>query len=104
MPYPRPTLTGFTTFVRNEMGIPTSVLPDGSVWIQWAFNQAVSLVNHQIRVVPLQYLLAVYNLAGDTLVNIAQDEPDAPAVPGSKPPLPFFAWTRRRLNLNSFVT
>lgn len=104
MPYPRPTLTGFTTFVRNEMGIPTSVLPDGSVWIQWAFNQAVSLVNHQIRVVPLQYLLAVYNLAADTLVNIAQDEEGAPPVVGSKPALPFFAFTRRKLNLNSFVT
>ena len=48
MSVPQPTLAGFTTFVRNVMGITTTVLPDGSpviafalavpcyVWIRWA--------------------------------------------------------------------
>lgn len=100
----RPTQAGFVTFVRNEMGISTSVLPDNSQYLMWAYFQAISLVNSQLRVDPLNYMIAVYNLGGDILVNIAQDLPDAPPVPNSKPPAPFFAYTRRKLNLNSFVT
>lgn len=101
---PCPTIPGFINFVRGEMGISPSVLPDGSQYFFWAYNQAISLVNRRIAVVPLQYMLAVYNLAGDILINLAQDPTGAPNVPGSNPPTPFFAWTRKQLNINSFVT
>ncbi len=104
MPDLRPTLAGFTEFVRDEMGIAASALPDGSKYFGWAYAQSRSLVNHRICAVPLQYLLAVYNLGGDILVNIAQDPSDAPVVPGTNPPMKFFAYTRKSLNLNSFVT
>lgn len=100
----RPTFVGFVEFVRNNMGINNTVLPDGSIYLNWAYAQAKALVNLQIRIVPPMYLVAVYNLGGATLLNIAQDIPNAPPVAGSKPPQPFFAYTRTRLNLNSFVT
>lgn len=100
----KPSLSGFVTFVRQQMGISSSVLPNGSMYFNWAYFQALALVNRQICAVPVMYLTAVYNLAGDILVNIAQDVTDAPPVSGSKPPLPFFAYTRAKLNLNSFVT
>lgn len=101
---PRPSIAGFIVFVQNQMGISTDVLPDGSPYFFWAYAQACSLVNRQIRIVPVMYLIAVYNLAGAILLNIAQDVLDAPPVEGSKPPQPFFAYTRKQLNLNSFVT
>lgn len=100
----RPTYAGFVAFVREDAGISTAALPDGSKYLLWAYHQSLSLVNHLIRVVPLQYMLAVYNLGTDILINIAQDPSGAPVVPGSKPPQPFFAFTRKQLNLNSFVT
>lgn len=101
----RPTYEGFVSFVRDEMGISTAVLPDGSKYLGWAYHQACHLVNTQIaQADQLMYMIAVYNLGGDTLVNIAQDPPGAPTVPGTKPPMAFFAYTRKKLNLNSFVT
>lgn len=100
----RPTFAGFVSFVREQMGISPSALPDGSQYFFWAWHQSVALVNHKIRIVPVMYLRAVYCLGGDILVNIAQDPPGAPDVQGSKPPMPFFAYTRKTLNLNSFVT
>lgn len=100
-----PTQALFDAFVREEMGINSTVLPDNSKYLIWAYHQSRALVNRQIQLVsPLMYLIAVNNLGGDILVNIAQDVPDAPPVAGSKPPAPFFAYTRRQLNLNSFVT
>lgn len=101
---PMPSLAGFTDFVRNQMGISTVVLPDTSVYLGWAYGQAVNLTNVQLMCDPLSYMLAVYNLGAATLLNIAQDLPDATPVEGSKPPTAFFSWTRRQLNLNSFVT
>lgn len=100
----RPSLAGFIAFVRQQMGVSTAVLPDASMYLPWSYYQALSLVNRQIRIIPIQYLVAVYNLGGATLLNIAQDIPDATPVAGSKPPQAFFAYTRTRLNLNSFVT
>ena len=116
MSVPQPTLAGFTTFVRNVMGITTTVLPDGSPVIAFALAVSMGLVNPQLAVaaipsadaagVPLNtggftvYVLAVYNLAGSNLLSYAQDLPAA-AIYKNK--LPFFAYFRWKWNLNSFV-
>jgi hypothetical protein len=75
-PADRPTFAGFVNFVRMGMGIGTDVLPDDSIWLTYAYNVALAIVNHGLAVVggPI-YMLAVYNLAADNLINYAQDIP-----------------------------
>jgi hypothetical protein len=115
-----PTLAGFLGFVRNVMGITTTVLPDSSAVIAMAFNVALAVVNRALRVVGSPdwagapqvsiYALAVYNCAGDRLLHYAQDLPGAAIIPGSGDPksgdpgLPFFAYTRKKWNLDGFVS
>lgn len=87
------------------MGITTLVLPDDSDVIEMSFCIALEIVYEPIQCAsPLLYNLAVYNLAGSTLIAYAQDLSDAAVVPGSKPPLPFFAYYRALWNVNGFVT
>ena len=81
-----PTLAGFLLFIQNVMQIPSVALPTNSPWITYAFNVAMMTVNPQIAIAgcpPVQmvpganwswYALAVYNLAGDRLVNFAPDQ------------------------------
>ena len=95
-----PTLSGFLAFVRNTMAIPKTALPDSSPVIGMAYNVAKTIVNQALQVVgsadpayPTIYALAVYNLAGDALVNYAHD------VTGSD----YFAKLRASLNLGGFV-
>lgn len=69
-----PTLAGFLAWVRSVMGVPAPALPDNSVYLTYAFNTSLEVVNQQILAVsPLRYQQAVYNLGGDNLVNWAQD-------------------------------
>jgi len=107
-----PTLAGFSTFIYSVMGITTAVLPPTSPYIAFAYNVALNTVNLQLQAVcapkvdptlPSIYALAVYNLAADRLVNYAPDVADAPNVPGSNPPAPYFAYTRTKFNLLGFV-
>lgn len=95
-----PTLAGFLIFVRDVMSIPRTALPDNSPVIGMAYNVAKTIVNETLQVVgsanpayPTIYALAVYNLAGDALVNYAHD------VNGSD----YFAKLRASLNLAGFV-
>ena len=112
-----PTLAGYTSFIRNVMGIGTDVLPDNSSSIRYSYNASLRWVNPAIRIavvrglsvydgydptMPSEYARAVYNLGGDRLVNYAPDLPGAPTVPGGNPPLPYFASMRRTLNLTGF--
>ena len=100
-----PTVAGFTTFIRNVMGINTTVLPDDSAVIPMAFNVAMEIVNLDLDLISATiYELAVYNLAGSNLLNYAQDLPEAEPVQGSNPPLPFFEYTRQTWNINGFVS
>ena len=96
-----PTLPGFTDFITNVMGITTGQLDPASPTIPLAFNVAMNLVNVAIQgltnanlALPSLYAYAVYNLAGDRLVNLAQDI--APST--------FFADLRKSLGLTSFVS
>lgn len=104
-PVPPPTEAGFLAFVRSTMGINATILPDDSDVIEMAFCIALELVYEVIQCAsPLLYNLAVYNLAGSTLISYAQDLPDAAIIPGSDPPLPFFAYYRALWNVNGFVS
>ncbi len=69
------TLAGFLTFVRSQMGISTVVLPDASPSIAASYLESVEIVNLAILdASTLIYDLAVYNLAGDILINNASDK------------------------------
>lgn len=80
------------------MGIPVEALPDDSVWLVYAFNVSLSLVNQQLAAIPGPiYMLAVYNLGGANLIAWAQDVspvfvyPDPVANPNG---LGYFAFLR----------
>lgn len=65
---------GFLAFIRTNMGIGQSYLPDSSIWIDYALAVSIAIVLTQIsQISPLIYELAVYNLAADNLVNYASD-------------------------------
>ena len=114
-----PTLAGFITFIRQVMGIDTTILPDADTVIPMALAVAMAIVNPALKAVSLPtidsggaaissgpsiYTLAVYNLGGDNIINYAHDQPGAADVVGSDPPMPFFAWTRKQWNINGFVS
>jgi hypothetical protein len=63
-----PSLSGFTTFVRNVVGIPAGYLPDASPVLQHTLDHSLDTVNLDIGVIaPGQstswspYELAAYN-------------------------------------------
>lgn len=98
-------LAGFIAWVRSAMQINTTILPDDSIWLTYAYEVAIALVNLELATVPSPiYMLAVYNLGGSNLINYAQDLPNAADVPGTDPPLPFFAAFRKSINANGFVS
>lgn len=95
-----PTLAGFKNFVANVMKVPSSALDLTDPTVGFSYSSAVDVVNPQLQCVPASdpsgpslYAKAVYNLAGDILVNVAQD------ARGSQ----FFAQLRKDLNIVSFV-
>lgn len=109
----RPSIAGFLDFIRNVMAINDTILPDTSPVISMALSVALAIVNPALNAVgytpgiegtvPVSiYTLAVYNLAGDNLINYAPDL-------GSPPPvyldgLPFFAYMRQQFNTSGFVS
>jgi len=118
-----PTLPGFIAWIRAIMGIQTKYLPDDWPAIPWALNTALATVNKLLQIIPgppgtcdLIYTQAVYNLAGDYLVNWSPDvttdettdqpiwyiQPDLT----SDPPIPgqgYFQFLRNKWNLDGFV-
>jgi hypothetical protein len=75
-----PSLSGFTTFVRNVVGIPAGYLPDASPVLQHTLDHSLDTVNLDIGVIaPGQrtswspYELATYNLAAHLLLEFADD-------------------------------
>lgn len=101
----QPTLAGFIAFIRTVMGIDATVLPDNSPVIPMALSVALAIVNPALcaagytpgvpGTVPVSiYVLAVYNLAGDNVINYASDV--APST--------YFAELRTSFNTNAFVS
>ena len=89
-----PTLAGYIVWIRGVMGITTAQLPDNSPVIGYSFAIAEQIVNQSLIVISCTiYELAVYNLAGDNLLNFAPDQP------GSN----FFSTVRSDVNLTGFV-
>ena len=72
----KPSLADYLVFVRNYMAIAPRFLPDNSVWIEASYDVAIEKVNLALAAAsPLIYTLAVYNYAGDRLINFALDQP-----------------------------
>ena len=96
-----PTVAGFLQFIRGNMGINSTVLPDNAPVIDVAFGIALDIANDQLNVKPNVYTLAVYNLAVDNLVNYAPDV-QPPVI--YKDDLPYFAYLRQEMNITGFVS
>lgn len=88
---PIPTLAGFKAWVYAFMDVPTTALDSNSLWFNWAFDASMAIVNYQLKAAPgPTYMLAVYNLGGDNLVNWVVDDPgEVPADYWSKLRLAF---------------
>lgn len=100
-----PTRAGFLVFIRDRMGIPVEVLPDDSEWIDLSYELSLEIANAGIDdIAPKLYTQAVYNLGGSTLLSVAQDAAGAPTIPGSEPPVAYFAFARKQFNVNGFVS
>jgi hypothetical protein len=108
-----PPLTGYYLFLRRQMGIPVEALPDDSPYIPGTFNASLDIVNIYLSLAPQvgdpsypsQYAYAVYNLAGDRMINFAQDDPNNPFIyPGSDPPTPYFQYLRQQFKIDAFVS
>lgn len=68
------TRAGFITFIRDVMGIGQAYLPDSSLSITYALEIAQAIVLPQLsQISPTIFEQATYNLAGDNLINYAQD-------------------------------
>lgn len=102
---PRPTLAGFQAWVYSAMGIPDTVIPEGSFWFFEAYNTSLATVNLQICHVPGPfYLQAVYNLGGDFLINWAQDPvPPIPYPTGNPTGIPYLEFLRKQWNILGFT-
>ncbi len=68
------TRAGFLSFIRDRVGISATYLPDNSTWIDAAYNLATQRVSEKLQgVLPVLYDEALYNLATDILIGVAQD-------------------------------
>lgn len=94
-----PTLSGYVSFIRNIMGINTTLLPDNSPYIEFSYNLAINICTDLLTLIPqipgeFLYITAVYNLAGDTLLTYAVDQPGQT----------FFSQAKQKYQLNTFVS
>lgn len=101
-----PTPAGFLDFVRTQMAIPVSVLPDNSFFLDLAYEISLLTVNQWFAgCIPQIYVQMVYNLGGDILISDTVDLPAPPApLFGPPPQLGYFANARRTWNVNGFVS
>lgn len=110
-----PTEGGFVTFVQNVLQPPSYFDPTTSVYVVYAYDFAIQWVTQQLQQVPNlagpsawnMYSIAVYNLAADSLINFAQDQPDDPPVPNTVSALnpnglQYWAWLRSKYDILSF--
>jgi hypothetical protein len=125
MPAVGPSLQGFTSWVYGTMGVPSSVMPTTSVYLQLAYDWATDVVLSSsisgggldmvpsyssdtpvpppgtgLRNSPTVYAIAVYNCAGDILVRVAQDDPTA--MPPPENATTYWADLRNALGVNTF--
>lgn len=94
----QPTEPGYISWIRNIMGVSDIILPDDSPYINMSYDISLVTVNQMLMVSPISYTMAVYNLGGDTLCNIAQDDPDL-----DPPDNTYWSNLRSQMNLNAFT-
>ena len=101
---PQPTLEGFTQWIYTFMGIPQAACPPTQEWIAFSFYTAVATVNLWLQRLPGPiYLRAVYNLAGDLLVQSCPDEPGEEYPTDNPDGLGYFAYLRKAMDINGFL-
>lgn len=104
-----PTIGGFQAFITNVMRVPPSALDPTAPVVTYAYDFALQWVTEQLCLVPgiqgswNMYAIAIYNLAADTLVNWVQDDPAAPLIPGTDPPVRYWQWLRDQFQVYDFV-
>ena len=94
-----PTLSGYVSFIRNIMGINTTILPDNIPTIEFSYNFAINICTDLLSIIPqipgqFLYITAVYNLAGDTLLTYGIDQTGQT----------FFKQAQQKYQLNTFVS
>jgi hypothetical protein len=101
-----PTIGGFITFVQNVLQPPASFNPTTSPYVTYAYDFAIQFCNPFLQCVPglqyawTMYALAVYNLAADTLINFAQDQPGDPIFKENQT---YWTWLRAQYGVFNFV-
>lgn len=94
-----PSLNGYRQWVRGIMEVPVAVLPDNSIYLEMSYDISLEIVNRYLDIAsPNIYTIAVYNLGGDYLVNITQDNATLPS-----PQNTYWTNLRNSLQVNSFV-
>lgn len=93
-----PTFAGFKAWVSAVMGVPSGNMPDDTT-LQVAYDEAINLAYLGLANIPSQstsmsiYAMAVYNLGGAILVEIAQDAQNST----------FWGNLRKEFQINSLV-
>ena len=91
-----PNTTDYLALIRGIMGIPLAALPDDALVIQYSFDASISGANLAFNALAMGqstvYANAVYNLAGDMLINFANDQDGRT----------YFKDLRTRFNINNF--
>jgi len=94
-----PTEDGYINWIRQIMGVDSSIIADTSPYINWSYEISYEIVNVLLDYAsPILYTQAVYNLAGDYLVNLAQDDPTL-----SPPNNTYWKDLRQTFGSNSFI-
>ncbi|HXB12377.1 MAG TPA: hypothetical protein VNZ45_10345 [Bacteroidia bacterium] len=94
-----PTLPGYRRWVYTIMDVPEIVLPDNSPYIELSYEMSHEIVHLWLDIAsPLLYTQAVYNLGGDFLVNIAQDNSNL-----KSPDNTYWTDLRQQMQINNFV-
>jgi hypothetical protein len=89
-----PTLAGYVDFIRDVMGINSTILPANSPWIEFSFKLSNATCSNTIGLLDeFLYETAVYNLAGDTLLTYTVDQPGQT----------FFKDVQKKYQLQTFV-
>ena len=88
-----PTLAGFIQFIRDFMGLDSTIVADNNPVVLLSFNYALETVTKLLTSSAISYQQAVYNLAGDMLINFGKDVP----------PSTVFVDIRAAYKINSFV-
>jgi hypothetical protein len=95
----QPTLPGYLFWIREIMAVPKIVLPDNSPYIELSYDLSIEIVNRYIEWASgIVYTQCVYNLGGDYLVQMAQDNPNL-----QPPNNTYWADLRASMGVNSFL-